>query len=422
MCFTLADHLERNMTIHGPSSIVPEYYVLPILPVNSTNIEEYQVSTIGIGVDITCGVVPANDISLVCEDEASGGTTACADTPSNDAMNVVIVDGPCWEHSLADISRMRRQGGLNIQRTISTEEYKWSGISLDDMVQSSKCPGTFFALWLEQPANPHPTSQALYLDRRDALVLKCETVNKIVELTATIDAELQVLSMAVVRQFNTSEVTAWYPSPVNSTTQLSSSFISSTIDGLERDNSLDPHNLHWFNNLMVVLNHTIAQNLTNITHISDAAVIAGALEDVYRKLFAVNLQLYMRDIISPGEQLSRTVPAAALIRMGRVNVSQSNFAIAVFILLVIIVVLVVLYSTRQQPVGHVPTSLAKMYALLYASNTKDLCRDVDGADPKERAENLEKHGERYMYGPIPGGIHYGVYRDGIDEKTRIPMN
>lgn len=85
-------------------------------------------------------------------------------------------------------------------------------------------------------------------------------------------------------------------------------------------------------------------------------------------------------------------------------------AIAATILIYTIVVLVVLYSwQRPRVVGHVPTSLAGMYALLYASNAKDYCGF--GRTPEERAQSL---GGMYSYEGFKaedGARRFGVYRE-----------
>lgn len=173
----------------------------------------------------------------------------------------------------------------------------------------------------------------------------------------------------------------------------------------------------------------IVRNVTNMTHIPDEAYIVGAFEEVYRRLFDINLQQSEQTVIALGEP--RPVNVAAVVYVSTAYVNDIMFLVALFIILIIMTVLAILYWRRQQPVGYLPHHLAGMYALLYASNAKDECGQLYGRDPAARAKQLEELGGMGMYvcGWFPDGTHYGVHRTGnlagptlaINKGTREPF-
>lgn len=76
------------------------------------------------------------------------------------------------------------------------------------------------------------------------------------------------------------------------------------------------------------------------------------------------------------------VTALAVVVMGRVTLGRPMFIIAATTLVYKIMLLMVLYFGLRHPgvVIHQPTSLAAMWATLYASNAKEECAVVHGRE------------------------------------------
>lgn len=417
MYFILAEQLAK---ITPPLAwTTPGYYVLPVLPVDSTDVKQYQTPSLGIGIDIKCNLLPAQNITMACDMRGC----AASNEPYDYSDYSMVVADPCWGHTVASAATGTE---------LFTTNYTWEGLSHDNLVHSTNCPDTFFAIWAERPWDPQPPNGERYQTHLDSLVLKCTTAETVVELNVLVSKERQVVSSTVVRTLAAEEVTALYPrngtgptniqSPVNTTgvanssnpvnieSRLAATFIDVIRAGIRTENSPDSHKIRWLNNLMKTIDPRIDRNLRNMTHIPDPAYIAGALEEAYRRLFAINLQLYQATMIGTGELHKH--PAAAVVQIDRVGVSSLMFILAASIILTIMTVLTFLYLRRRQPVGNVPETLAGMYALLYASNAKEECGKLYGKDPKERAKNLEEFEGQYVYGSFQDGEHYGVYRRG----------
>lgn len=402
MYFLLAEQLSGHDVLPFTT---PEYYVLPVQPIGPDRVERYEASTMGIGVDVKCDLVPAKNITLGCENP--GCVAAPPDELNQLSDFFVVVDNGCWGHNVSSAT-------INAQTF--TTNYTWKGLSHDNIFQSSECPNNFFPLWVERPWNPNPKdADDLYEDRLDSLIMACRAVEKVVELTVVVTADHQVRSASPVRVLDPDQLAALYVG--NTTNRLAQTFIDIIHAGIRTENSPDSHKLRWLNYLMKTIEPRIVRNATNMTHIPDEAYIVGAFEDVYRRLFAINLLLSEHTVLALGEP--RTVSVAATLIITRVDVSGLMFCIGALIILVIMVVLVFLYCRRKQPVGYLPQHLAGMYALLYASNAKEECGQLYGRDPAERAKNLDEVGGLYVCGRFPGGEHYGVYRTSAGPETAV---
>lgn len=383
-----------------------EYYIIPIDLLVPSDYDQYEVSTLGIGVDVKCDVVPA---TVFCMSGTSSEDCLLRDTSydgvrwdtrydreSIDEGWFLTIDDPCW--SIGAPNRIR-----------------WNNPSDSTLTRGTSCSDTFFAMWLETPSNPHPernVSTRIPAPYPEGLVLKCELADKVVELTAVVNHTKQVLSTNIGHQLTKQEVLALYPP--NSTLSLATGFIDVILTGLHRTGAFEGE-LVWINYLAKAINNNVVRNLINVTHIPDAIYIGGAFEELFRRLFAINLQLYAADIIAPREQQQGVMSVKTVIQTSRVTVSSMMFSISAAILIGTIAVSVVIYSTQRQPIGHLPESLAGMYALLYASNAMEECGNVVGINPNERAMRLAELGLKYVYGPFPDGEHYGVYR--VDDSV-----
>lgn len=396
MYFLLHEHLQIDIPV--PTWTTPEYYVLPVLPVNPNNVVEYQTPTLGIGVDIKCGLVPAKNITLICDSSKTGKTTVCPVADWALYENFVVVDDPCWGSIQATIANPVRKFTL---------EFEWHHKSYNTIVRSANCSNTFFPTWLEWPEDLHIQNGSTQQDSANAVILKCRSADRVVELIATVDAAEQV-STSRVWPLNAQRMAALYPG--NATSILAPTFIEAIRAGIRTESSNDGQRIRWLSHLMAAIEPRVVRNITGLSDLPDAAYVARGFESVYRWVFAINLRLYADTIVSLREPQSHTVSVSALVQTNRVTVSSLMFYISVAILITLIVMLVLLYWGPRQPVGHLPKHLAGMYALLYASNAKEDCGKLSGRDPVERAHNLEMLGGKYAYGPFDGGKHHGVYK------------
>lgn len=403
MYYILDGVLSGNSSgLTAPTWTTTEYYVLPLLLTDApAGLETYQVSTLGIGVDIRCGPVRANHVKQSC-DPVSKYKNCMSPGRDFSWINLVTVDDLCWPDS--PTARVKR----------------WRGPARDFLVPSIKCRDTIFPMWLEQPGNPNPKLNPLrnkldiYEDFLAGLVLNCAITDKLVMLEADVTRDGQVLSTTSVRQLDSQEVAEFYPA--NPTTSLASRFFDKIVTGSWADTIDEKTNIQWFNHLIATVEPKTIRNLTNNTRIPDAAYIATAFEDIYRRLFAIHLRLQADEVIvvPTQQQMPKTAPGQAVLRMDRVTVDTTMFSLAASILAIMIVVLVVLYWDQRQPIGNLPNTLAGMYALLYASNAKEECGKIYGRNPKQRARRLEERKGMYVYGMFSSGgsKHYGVYREG----------
>lgn len=384
-----------------PDWTTPEYFILPVTPTPGPKaLHEYQVSTLGIGVDIECETVQAKLIALDCLDPVAD--INCRPPGADFSLrNSVTVDNSCWSKN-------------------SSELYTtWNGPSRDILIRSDRCTDIFFAMWMEQPGNPHPQMNQsrqrmdIYEDYLEAVILKCTVVDKVVSLTATVNAQGQVLSTTDIRSLDSQEMTELYR---NRTASLASGFFDVITTGVCTNVTAVKENIQWLNHLIATIEPKTIRAVTNLTRIPDVAYIINAFDDIYRRLFAINMRLYVDDIITilDRKQKTHTVPGKAIVIMDRVNMSTQMFYIAASIILILILVLVGIYWKPRAPLGHVPQSLGEMYAALYASNAKEECGKIRGVNSRERARRLEELGGEYRYGVFDteGGRHYGVSRDG----------
>lgn len=395
MYYRLIDHLTHGRP--PPTWTTPDYYVIPFTPVSSEEVLSYEATTIGLGLDIKCALVPSESINLTW----FNGTKQSYPRGQNMWTNYVGIDDPCWRHKSKPI----------LEPNITNTRYGWRPPTRDALLESITCPGTLFALWLERPGDPSPVSQSdPYQNRIDVVMLKCTTIHTVVQLTANVSQAENVNSVSNIRPLDASQLQAVYPHNSINSSLLAATFIAKVVAGTLSEPSPGRHQMRWIDHLMMLVDSSIViDHSTNITHLPNTTNLAQTFERVYRRLFAINVRHYAADILSPGPR--QIAPGRAVVRSFRVNVSRSMFYLSSIILVFIMAVLVILYYTQQQHViGHLPTSLAGMYAHLYASNSQEECGRVEGKNPEERGKALEALGLSYRYGWFPDGGHVGVYR------------
>lgn len=407
MYYILADNLERNLPL--PPSVTKEYFVLDFEAwVSSDNLETYSGPSHGVGIDVSCNLVTSDSIHLACDPSSDVHLPSAAYCPEN---YYITVNDTCWAY-------------VTPSNDISLTQ-DFTNTSGDFFFQSTDCPNTFFAMWLQRPADPHPPNvTSLYLHSLDTVLLKCETVEKIVALDATTTADRVILEINVTRQLSAQEVLGMYPAYTKSTDRLPHGFIESIRQGLLAEDEVnDSDDIRWFNYLTATIDPSIVRNATNITHLPDTAHLAATFEDVYRRLFAITIGLNL-DLLNYGDAVQVTLPC--VVHIDKVVVSGLMYKIAAAILFFIMAVLVSLYwgKRRGRFKGHLPRSLGTMYALLYASNAQEECGEVEGVDPEERAKKLRKLGHFYGFGEFYNHQkrHVGIYREEPISSSRESPN
>lgn len=178
---------------------------------------------------------------------------------------------------------------------------------------------------------------------------------------------------------------------------LAATFLQGIQGGWEREGTSDSgHDIRWLNYLITTLDLKTVQTLRNVSHIPNETNIANGFQDAYRRLFDINLRLYADTIFGPRDPLPQFASAKINVIVDRVKIRLSMFNIAVAILVTMIWVLVAIYWRQRQTIGHVPVSLAGMYALLYTSNAQEECGEMVGNTPQKRATRLKKFGAQYL--------------------------
>lgn len=399
MYYILADNLQRGLPL--PEWATPEYFVLDFYDF-ADNLHSFSGPTHGVGVDVSCEVLPSSNLRLSCDPSAAAPlVTYCPGT-----YYITAINDTCWAH-------------VTPHNNISLAQ-DFPHITGDCFLQSANCAGTFYALWLQGPADDprlkefSPSSQGV-----DVVALKCYITENIVALNATVSAAGEITDVTTTRRFTPLQVDALYPAYTPPTARLPHTFIESIRRGLlAQDKDNDADNIGWLDYLALLLDPRLVRNGTEASHVPDTTHLAAAFEDLIRRLFAITMALNM-DLLDYGDQQDVLLPA--VVYPTRVVVSPLMFGIAVGILVFIIAVLGTLYCGRRggRFKGHLPRSLGTMYALLYASNAKDECGSVQGRDPRERAAALGVLGYRYGFGrfeDVLGNQHVGVHRE-VPEGT-----
>lgn len=364
-----------------PTWTTKDSYIFPFYPVSGNDVQVYEGNTIGVSADISCHAFHRERISL----------SPPPSVPGHAELNITL---------LMDFDGCYGANNGNSTTLIS--------LPSDDAIGfSDRCSQNFFAVWVEQPGNPHPNnSLAPNQNYLDAAVVSCTFFEKVYELTATINDAHQVLKTTNARPLNAGEIAAMYPANISTPGNMIRAIAGAIAPP---DLLVGIHSrLVWVNYFMALLTPSIIRQLPNVTHIPDTTNLASTFQDVFQRLFAISLRLYAEEIFSTGE--TSVSPGTAIILKLRVKVNYKMFVLTAVILIYTIVVLVVVYMwQRPQIYGYLPTSLSGMYALLYASNAKEYCGS--GSTPVERALTLSG---TYAYGSfvgVDGRGHYGVNRE-----------
>lgn len=397
MYYVLGKSLEDNGT-PLPTWVNEDYYVVPFSAPGRED-KTYNGNTMGIGVDIQCTTLRPEDYSLMCDDDntRTRNLTNCPVEEFPYLWNKVGINDPCWTFTTSAEEEDSWWGWSKQQGYQG-----WQHPSGDTIVRSATCKDTLFAIWVERPADPLARNASIpYKDEYDAVILRCKSSDKLINLAATMSNTKQVENVENVEPLTSAEVDSLYSQ--NPRLSLSTSF----LDSLNRSVMHDARTqIPWMNYLMALKDPGIVRDLPtpgNVTHLPGPGA-AKAFEDVYRQLFAIDLWLHADSILSK----QKTDGVQLIADKQRVYVNSTEFYIAAAILVYIVVMLVWLYSRRKkQLVGHPPRSLVGMYAHLYTSNdAKQDCGELG----EDRALWESKLAEKYMYGGFDRQRHVGVYR------------
>lgn len=384
MYFILAESLVGNIPV--PEWTTSDYYVVPFLPEQPLNLTQFQGPTFAVGLDIQCTAIDDNKVDRRCSGANITELSQC------DAGSTILthVDDPCWGDLMLDMGRS------------SSLPPTGPSHSSDRLIRSTTCSDTFFAAWVETNIATNDTQEH---SDPSALVMRCGSSAKWVNLTVTVDRRHEVRrTIPRVDRVRSLNYTNGMSSELN---LLSSSFLDVVLAGIEQDNHRNSHDLRWFNHLMALLRLEL---INNDTRLPDRSQVAASFQDVYRRLFVIALRLYSEDIFSLGQR--HQVPGSAVLLSDRVQVKWLMFTLATTIYGFIFVAVVVVYCNLGKHLGPVPTTLVRVYSLLYASNAMEECGQMSGKNPDKRAKSLKSQGGEYVYGEfhVDEESHYGVYR------------
>lgn len=168
--------------------------------------------------------------------------------------------------------------------------------------------------------------------------------------------------------------------------------------------------IHWESSHMISLHPDVVQKRQNITRIPRPDILPNAFEDTISRLYAIWLRIYAEDLLQY-EDAANTIELEGRVLRGNVAVSTPMFATIVGILGYSTIVIIFLYPGPQweRRVAHLPTSLAAMWAHLYASDAKELCGKISGRNVEERLKKLNT----FEKGLNTEGLEDGTLHDGI---------
>jgi hypothetical protein len=142
---------------------------------------------------------------------------------------------------------------------------------------------------------------------------------------------------------------------------------------------------------------------------------ARAMERVYKRLFAIYMQLHSDEIFKPANKPEESVVGGTFFRKdSRVVMGTIAFWTAAALILLCVPITLWTYGALFNGfVVHQPTSLAGTYASFYASDALDDVAGTEGIRSAERAKRLKALGHTYGYGWFiskDSKKHYGIHR------------
>jgi hypothetical protein len=157
----------------------------------------------------------------------------------------------------------------------------------------------------------------------------------------------------------------------------------------------DPRPSNW---LSFLLNQHAREVQPDFDLYSYPEQSAKSMEVVYKKLFAIFLQLHAEEMFPSKAELDG-IPTQHTVTETRVVMLLPAFIVAVTLLVAFIMPVVWTYVALQREfLCHPPTTLAGTYAAFYASSVRDDVKGTEMMGSRQRESWLRKKDGRYGYG------------------------
>jgi hypothetical protein len=439
----------RNTTKDSEVTKIPwtaaENYFLPFEIKTDDSTPKVQVSstaeTWGFKTHITCNT-PTNTQMNITEERLTDYAvqptkqfTLFPGTNKTDcvAANIESVDADSPREHIQDSIAMGIRGfddgwgmGNLTQKYLANGEvfYEFGGTF-------ESCAGLFAASWMRYSVkeinateiqDSWRNSQYVAVTPEESVNLICEAGLDVSRYSVTVDTEGYVLSQQKVgedfkdpTQFITLNSSL---APANLSTDSYFAYAYQLFllsQNVQRTSSdffyprTDPRPQSWISFLMQQVSPGLDPRV-------NATATAKALEEVYRILFPLFLQVYAETLLIPG---NGTVTLGNVqTAEDRMTVSFPMFIIGVAILGFFTLVIGITYIIRPGAfMIHIPTTLAATIPLIYASNMADDVAPVRHLTEKQLNDYLEGGNGRYGYGWFvgrDGERHLGVDREPVD--------
>lgn len=386
---------------NGQSYDPRKQYALEQLTHSQAPAGEIEWSSLVFGSDVKCVLIPQEAIRSSCTNGMLETISCGEPLPSN-------ISGTFTAQVEVAFS-----GGEVSWGRGTPDKWYFSGMSTDAFVYLNTLTASSFLVgWSEMPADPKPRSDVFpstQLPRIDTVALYCDSHFKVGSVTASLNTANGVIK--------TSDVV--FPLQYENNGSAIEMILGFHVD-IEHGEGKNywalidgDRSLMWFNLIMARLYPNLVRtNLVNDTHIPSTDQLVEAFENVYNRLFAQSLQMYSDNVFA--NVTTKDITAVFRTKEPRVRVSTSMFIVSCAVMFYLILVLLALYCTPQANdyyQNYVPTSLALMWTLLYASTAKDDCAQLRGSNPEERARQLVELGNTYSLGEFLGNdgrTHWGV--------------
>ncbi|KAI5807837.1 hypothetical protein DFH27DRAFT_284816 [Peziza echinospora] len=281
----------------------------------------------------------------------------------------------------------------------------------------------------------------------DTVGITCRAEHRASRLLATVDVgTLKILNYTVLREINQGEVQAMadkiyylFVAPNLKQTIMSAIWKDALYQGLFENCSGSTAQMCAVNYLLAKMDPGIARKLTNDSFVPDVKVAPRVMEDMLQRVIVLSLRLYkfFNETTSPGNSTVKTgttrllkerqdstttttqsntnnqwrlrnslnaaepdewlvseVDGTVVTSIEKVSVAKPMLYISAAVLAYIFVILVYRMWVRQTMLGHLPTSLAETWAVLYATDAIGGGAEYSEGNGVDRGDAFEE--ERWM--------------------------